>query len=64
MSFILKVEFGTLFKISRHLTFTNTLLLFFFFFSNFRATPIVCEISQARGSVRAVAAGLSDSYSS
>ena len=39
------------------------LIFFFFFFGLFRAIPMAYESSQARGQVRAVAAGLRHSHS-
>ena len=36
---------------------------FFFVFSSFRATPVACEDSQARGRIRAVAASPRQSHS-
>ena len=38
-------------------------LLFFFLFGLFRATPMACRSSQARGRIRAVAASLHHSHS-
>ena len=41
----------------------NILLFFFFFFFFFRAAPMACGGSQARGWIKAVAAGLHHSHS-